>query len=122
VIRLVISGAPRTKKNSPQIVRGLNHPLLVPSKAFKAWEREALPQLRGAVPEPIAAPVQVSAMFYREANRGDLIGYMQALADVLEKAGVLVNDAQIVCWDGTRMTKDKDRPRVEVEIRQMEAA
>lgn len=47
---------------------------------------------------------------------------MQALADVLEKAHVLRNDAQIVAWDGTRMLRDSARPRVAVLIREAPAA
>ena len=63
---------------------------------------------------PIAASVSCSAIFYRDADRGDLVGYMQGLADLLEKRGILKNDRQIVSWDGSRLALDRDNPRVEV--------
>ena len=52
---------------------------------------------RGRTPR-MTGPVRVSATFYRDRNAGDLVGYMQALADALQKAGVLVDDRQIVSW------------------------
>jgi Holliday junction resolvase RusA-like endonuclease len=116
---LTIEGAPRTKKNSGEIWRprggGVRY---VASAAYRRWESAALPQLRSAwAGRPaIDYPVNVRAVFYREANIGDAVGYYQALADALEKAGVLVNDRFIVSWDGTRMSKDAARPRIECRI------
>ena len=61
--------------------------------------------------------VHVRASFFCERDAGDLLGYEQALADVLEVAGVVKNDRQIISWDGSRLYKDKDRPRTELEMR-----
>jgi len=41
---------------------------------------------------------------------------MQAVADALEHAGVVVNDRLIVSWDGSRLSKDAVRRRVELEV------
>ena len=70
---------------------------------------------------PIASPVLVYAAFYRESNIGDLVGYQQAMGDVLETAGVIANDKLIALWPmprdgGLPLRKDPARPRVEVEI------
>lgn len=117
-----IAGAPRTKKNHGQILRFGKFNKVMPSKAFMAYQSEAVPRLQAQhLIAPITAPVRVRATFYREKNIGDLIGYMQALADILEKAGVLANDRQIVDWDGTRMTKDAANPRVELDITEVAA-
>ena len=115
---MVIVGAPRTKKNHSTIVRSKGRPRLIPSEAYRRWESVAVPQMRiyWAGREPIARPVNVCAVFYRDADRGDAVGYYQALADALEKAGVVVNDKWIWSWDGSRMDKDADKPRVEIEI------
>lgn len=117
---MVIVGAPRTKKNSSSIVRagGKGRMRIIPSEAYRRWESVAVPQMRiyWSGRKPINWPVNVRAVFYRDANRGDAVGYYQALADALEKAGVVVNDKWIWSWDGSRMEKDSDRPRVEVEI------
>ena len=49
-----------------------------------------------------------------------MIGLMQGTADLLEKAGILLNDRLIESWDGSRiMGLDKDNPRVEIEIKQI---
>lgn len=135
MVALTIPIAPRTKKTSNAVVfkrvatktlpsgfctrcRRAALPIVLPSEAFRDFQATALPHLRRQWRgrPPIAAPVCVNATFYREALRGDLVGYMQALADVLEAAGVLVNDRLIVAWDGTRMEKDAARPRIEIEI------
>jgi Holliday junction resolvase RusA-like endonuclease len=116
---IVVVGAPRTKKNSGSMWRpkggGTRY---VASEAYRRWEAIALPQLRlaWAGRATITQPVNVRATFYREANVGDAVGFYQALADALEKAGVLENDRLIVSWDGTRMAKDARRPRIEFEL------
>lgn len=118
-VTYLIKGAPRTKKTSNQAAVINGRARVFPSAKYRSYARSAVPQLRAQhLIGPTAEPVHVKATFYREANRGDLIGYMQALADVLEEAGVLVNDRQIVSWDGTRMDKDSKEPRTEIEIRE----
>jgi Holliday junction resolvase RusA-like endonuclease len=48
--------------------------------------------------------------------RGDLIGYLQAIADAMENIGILSNDKWVMGWDGSRLALDRDRPRVEIQI------
>lgn len=115
----VIDGPPRTKKTSNRILRIGHFNKVMPSKAFLEWQDlYALPQLgrQMAGRAPLTSAVHVQAMFFRDALRGDLVGYMTALADVLQDGGVIADDKQIVSWDGTRMTKDKKRPRVELVV------
>lgn len=66
---------------------------------------------------PLAEPVHVTATFFRERAVGDLVNYMQALADALESAHILEDDKWILSWDGTRLDKDAEKPRVELELR-----
>jgi Holliday junction resolvase RusA-like endonuclease len=147
----VILGAPRTKKTSNAIrciergsrcagPGGCGLPLarqrcgrcghekpgrmaVFPSDQNRQWTATALPQLRLVVAgrDPLTVDVNVAAVFYRDADRGDATGYMQALADALQEAGVLKNDEQIKSWDGTRLRVDRTNPRIEVEITRMEA-
>lgn len=127
---LVIDGAPRTKKNHGRIVpvgkrcrvcRGSARHRLLPSHQWEAYEAMVLPYLRRelerAAWQPLEQPVHVAAVFFRERRDGDLVGYLQGLADLLEKAGVLKNDRLIVNWDGSRMDHDALRPRVELTLR-----
>ena len=114
---LVIFGPPRTKKNSGRIVRAGKRLRLLPSAAQVSWAKSAIFQLRAQWRQAaIAKPVSVRAMFFRERNVGDLVNFLQAAADALEHAGVVVNDRLIVSWDGSRMSKDSVRPRVELEV------
>lgn len=125
MLRLTIPGIPRTKKNSPRIVRSrTGRPCPLPSAAWCAWADAVSPRIRSALASagmaPIAYPVNCRAIFYRDANRGDAVGYYQGLADVLEKAGVVINDVCIATWDGSRLRKDAANPRVEVELTKAE--
>lgn len=121
---LVIPIAPVTKKNSQQIWRGRNgRPFVVGSNQSRAWQESAVAHLKRQWTEaPLTHDVNVRARFYRERAAGDLINYCQALADALEKAGVLKNDRQIAAWDGSRLDKDAAHPRTELVISIPEAS
>jgi Holliday junction resolvase RusA-like endonuclease len=118
-VRLVLLGAPRTKKNSSRVLRFGRKNRIVPSAPYLRWRDAVVPQLERAWAghAPIAFPVNVAALFFRDAARGDAVGYYQGLADALEEAHVVEDDKWIVTWDGSRLAKDAERPRVELEIR-----
>ena len=125
-MKLTILGAPVTKKNHQRIARNrkTGTPFILQSKQAVSWEKAAVWQLanqwRGR--KPISSAAWVRATFYRERATGDLCNFMGALADALERAGVVENDRLITCWDSTRLDKDADRPRVELEIFEMREA
>lgn len=92
-----------------------------PSKLWRQWAKNApmtvqLDGFNGEPAYPIEAELHCCAVFYRERAIGDLTGYMQGLADLLEQRQIVKNDRQLVCWDGSRMDKDKERPRVELTL------
>lgn len=151
-IHIVVAGVPpRTKKTSNRIVpikffdKRLNRMntlnKILPSEAYQEWFKAAMtgvPMLRmwakkEGIELPLKGPVQVTAIFYREALRGDLTGYMQAIADWLQSpivklrngipkltrdgAGIICDDVQIASWDGSRLEKDKLNPRVDITVR-----
>lgn len=111
------SGLRGQKKNHGKRIKRGKRIFHVQSDAFAAYEAKVLWQLRQKWrAAAIDRTVRVYATFYRDALVGDLIGYMQGLADILQKGRVLVDDKLIVSWDGTRMMKDARHPRVFVEI------
>lgn len=116
-VELVVFAAPRTKKNSGGVLTRGGKKFHVPSPAYLVFEAEvvaAAARLQlGQLPE---GAYNVRATFYRDARRGDAVGYYQALADALQRAGVVANDAQLVAWDGSRLALDRLRPRVEVTV------
>ena len=64
----------------------------------------------------IDQPYNCAALFYRDRDSGDAVGYQQGLADALEKWNILSNDKYLVSWDGTRLLLDRAKPRVEVTL------
>lgn len=111
--------------------------VLVPSEAYRKWFREAMKQvpvikrmlIDAGLPIPLLNKVSVKALFYREANVGDATGFYEGLADFLQSpklgkngktvrqgAGIIADDSQIRDWDGSRLLKDADNPRIECEI------
>ena len=121
---LVVPLAPRTKKNHSRIVRVKGRPIIIPSAQHEAWFKAALLavrlQWRALGEEAFARPCAVSATFYRDRATGDLLNYCQALADLLQAAGVVEDDKFIASWDGSRAQVDRERPRIELHISPME--
>lgn len=120
--RFTLLGAPRTKKTSNRLIpsNGRSPARILPSAAFCAWNRIAqmeLARVRAASTGfPIDFNVNVRAWFYRNADSGDAVGYYQALADALEEGRIVTNDRLVISWDGSRLLKDADNPRIEVWI------
>jgi len=137
LVRLVVFGAPRTKKTGQRIVdvplatpiltkRGrikTSLPKIMPSVEYLDWEKSAIDQLfmdvlfatrRGKL--PIRIPVRCEALFFRDARIGDASNYYQAVGDMLQKAGVIADDRLIAHWDGSRLCKSRRRPRVVISL------
>lgn len=130
---------PRTKKNSPQLIPHMKHPIMVPSEAYREWERAARgtmvrlgvchkskdedgkPCVAWSLGTAIDYPVNCQALIYRDRLVGDAVGFYQALGDFLELVGIVKNDKWIVQWDGTRLMKDAKFPRIEVVLTQIGA-
>lgn len=117
---LTVYGAPRTKKTSNVLVlnqRPGQRPLILPSRAWRDWVKAARVEWDGLGGEaPVTGLMNCRALFYRERRDGDSHGYYQGLADLLEKRRIILNDRQLVQWDGSRLLKDAENPRVEIVL------
>ena len=137
-ISFVLPVTPRTKKNHGSVIHRGGRKFHIPSEAYTtmegqivAWARSRSLQgalfvaadrrLHGACDLFLAQPLNCCAIFYRDADRGDAVGYYQGLADALEAAGVVADDKWIKQWDGSRLAKDASRPRIEVTLRALTA-
>lgn len=122
-MHITLIGEPHTKKNSARILRsGSGRPFVAPSAAFEAYQESCLWQIR-TPHNPVSARVNVRCVYYmKTARRVDLANLIEATTDILVKAGVLADDnSQIVAaHDGSRVDYDKNHPRVEIEITEME--
>ena len=113
---------PKTKKNSQQIITIKGRPMIIPSSAYKKYEKEALRNM-GSHDTPIDYPVNVECHFYMATRRRvDLTNLLECADDVLVNAGVLADDNSniIVSHDGSRVHYDKELPRTEIFISRVE--
>ena len=116
-MKLIIYGPPRTKKNSAQLIGGGLRPRMIPSKAYREYERDAISQL--PMMQPIENAVNVRCLYYMPTRRRvDLCNLIEASCDILVRGGVLADDncGIVVGHDGSRVLYDKENPRVEIEI------
>ena len=119
MINFTIPLAPVTKKNSQRIVinRTTGRPMIIPSAAYKDYEREAALFMPRGV--RIDKPVNIKCLFYMPTRRKcDLTNLLEAIDDILVKTGVLSDDNYTVIesHDGSRVFYDKDNPRTEIYI------
>ncbi|MDE5858776.1 MAG: RusA family crossover junction endodeoxyribonuclease [Oscillospiraceae bacterium] len=120
-IYFVIPFAPVTKKNHGRIVMCGRYPKLLPSKAYERYEKTAIPFLKTnfGMCGTIDYPVNLKCVFYLDKRRkGDLVGYLQAIQDVLVEAGILEDDNRniVASVDGSAVMYDKANPRTEITI------
>ena len=127
MVRFILPVAPRTKKNHGNIVivpaKGTKYGyrgMMLPSPQYKEYEKACLDYIREELPKlttlQLEREVNVAALFYRDRASGDTNGYYQALADMMEKAGILANDVWIKSWEGSYLLKDANHPRTVVTI------
>lgn len=116
-INFTIPIAPITKKNHQQIIYHAGRPMVIPSKQYLQYEKDAMWFLPNV--DTIEEKVNVKAVFYMPTKRRvDLTNLLQALLDVLVKYGILADDNSKVVFsvDGSYVDYDKENPRTEVEI------
>ncbi len=126
-MHLTLYGNPVTKKNSQRILYkftkfGRKAPFVAPSKAYVDYETDCLRQIKRPR-SPISSRVNARCVYYmKTARRVDLANLIEATTDILVKARVLVDDnSKIVAGhDGSRVELDRENPRVEIEIEEME--
>ena len=119
-MNFTIKMVPVTKKNSQQILinKATGKPFVMPSKQYKEYEHLAqwfIPR----VEKPIDRPVNIKCLFYMPTKRRvDLTNLLEAVDDVMVKAGLLADDHSgiVASHDGSRVLYDKANPRTEVEI------
>lgn len=125
-IKYIVNIPPVTKKNSQQILTNskTGKPFVMPSKQYKAYEKQAIWYLRPTPEKPIGQPVNVRMEFYMPTRRRvDMVNLQESCLDVLVEAGILEDDnCNIVAgMDGSRVYYDKSNPRTEIIISLLES-
>lgn len=121
-INITIPLIPVTKKNSQQIIMARGRPVVIPSAAYRRYEDACKAFLRPIPKDPVNGPVNVQCVYYMPTRRRvDLVNLQEATLDILVKFGFLEDDNSniVASMDGSRVLYDKQRPRTEIEIREV---
>lgn len=131
VLKYVVFGDPRTKKNS-QTIAGSGRRCPKCGKFEKQWirqgknydahEKSAMKQLFPLPRRPIDYPINIRYLFYMQTHRRvDGLNLAAAMDDILIDAGVIADDNSriVAAHDGTRVRYDKENPRTEIYITRM---
>lgn len=123
--KYIISLPPITKKNSQQILT--NHrtgkPFISPSRQYKKYEQAAMRYLTPKPKAPLSGRYRVATVFYMPTRRKvDITNLMEAAHDLLVKGRILADDNYTIIEsvDGSRVKYDKDNPRTEITIEELE--
>lgn len=120
-ISFSINVIPRTKKNSNRIVKIGNKRKVISSKQYEEFEKECIYKLDNKLKQLyIEEPINIRAVFYMDTKRRvDITNLLNALDDMLVKAGVIKDDNRniVASHDGSLVLYDKIRPRIEIEIK-----
>ena len=125
-IKITIPLVPVTKKNHQRIAknRKTGQLFILPSGNFEQYQRDFRPFLGRYRGRFINHAVNVRCEFYMPTRRRcDLVNLLEAVDDLLTAYGIIEDDnSQIVAGhDGSRVRYDKNNPRTEIEITEMEA-
>lgn len=133
VLKYVIQGAPRTKKNH-QTIAGSGPRCRTCGKFQKLWVRQGAAhddyaekagwQLRPRPAQPINFPVNIKYLFFLDADRVvDDLNLAACADDLLVENKIIADDNRRIVrgHDGTRSFVDRDNPRTEIYITRMPA-
>lgn len=121
-MKIVIPLNPVTKKNHGQIIMLKGRPIMLPSKPYVEYEKKCK-QYMPKLDKPIDYPINLKATYYMETKRKcDITNLLQASCDILVKYGVLADDnySIVASVDGSKVFYDKENPRCEIEIEEVE--
>ena len=116
-----IYGKPITKKNSQQICynKATGRRFVGPSPQYQDYAASASYYLKPAPVVPVDTPVNVQCLYYMPTHRRvDQVNLLEATLDILVEYGVLADDNSniVVSHDGSRVLYDKNNPRTEITI------
>lgn len=115
-MNITITGRAISKKNSKQIIRAGTRMLLIPSKQYKTFEKDALQQLvdQGLTDlvgkdeympvKMFTTPIKVDYIFHMKGKMDSDGDNMEAgINDILQKSGIIQNDSLIREWTGKKI-------------------
>lgn len=122
-IVLCIEGVPVSQKNEKQIMRNrkTGKPFIGTRDKVRVWKASAVSQLKlqWQSRAPLEGNLRADICIYQGARQAiDADNVLSSVLDALEQARIVNNDYQFS--DGSwRRYRDRDRPRVEVSVAQI---
>lgn len=118
-MNLVIRGRIPSKKNQKIIVCRGKYPLLLPSKKYTEWHKEASAQIVDSVPKKPIKNCSIDLVLYApDKRKADLTNKAESVMDLLVDMGFLEDDNWFVV--GNLNLKfggvDRENPRVVIDI------
>lgn len=122
VMNITITGRVPSKKNSKRKIQRGHKTFMVPSKEHEEWHEDASWQLYTQKKQVGIERCSISIMFYMpDRRRADLTNKAESVMDLLVDNGILKDDSwQVVRPMTLDAEYDKENPRVEVCITQIE--
>lgn len=121
-LKITINIAPRTKKNSGQIINVKGRPIIIPSSLYRKYEKDCVKYIPN-LDTSINYPVNVKCVYYMPTKRRvDLNNLLEATTDMLVHYKVLEDDNSRIVYshDGSYVDYDKNNPRTEITITRIE--
>lgn len=115
-MKLTITGRVISKKNSKRVFRNHGKTIVISSKAYMEFEKEALTQIKkqNRKFKPIVEDVFIDYTFLLKGKgRVDCDNLIASVNDVLQKAGVIADDDQVV---GITARKYRGQPEYVTEV------
>ena len=124
-MKIIIIGDPRTKKNHSRLVYRGGRTFLIPSQQYQKYESEFIAQCmeQGIWNKNLNYRMNIECKYYMHTRRRvDLNNLLEGTTDCLVAAKVITDDeSKIVAGhDGSRVLYDKENPRVEITITELE--
>ena len=125
MLEITIPGRPITKKNHSQIRRNARtgKPFLSPSDQYKAYAAAAGWYIPARARLGLTGRYNVKCLYFMPTrHKVDLCNLLEATCDILKDCGVVADDESkiIAAHDGSRVLYDKDNPRAEIYISELE--
>ena len=125
-----IPGVARSKKNSNRIVNVKGRTMVLPSAAYKAYERQCGQYLTSKPKKPIDFPCEVTCIYFIPRNKDgsipkkklDLCNLLAASHDILVKYKILEDDNSSIVFsvDGSRVYYTTGEPHTLILIRSID--
>ena len=94
-------------------------PVVLPSEAYEEWKTSAQKWCLLQIDQqfkPLDEPLAVAALIHYKGRRPDLDNALSSIADCFQ--GLLWKDDNLIMsYDGSRLNKDNENPRVELVVR-----